>query len=210
MKWLNAQSYCIKIFFTTLLDNSAPLFHFLGHSIYSSNPFAAFLLTHSLTLFLAPFTLHLVPFDPILCFFFWSRFKVWSARSHLITNKFVWLFHCFHLAFIQTQAHTHTQQAFAMLRASKSSAKPRQWDNILISRHDYVVFCVCMCLACSGCVCDVLYLPKSWRKFALYVQRNNSLPKLGLKRQTTGSIPLCKYTLYTTKRLWAYLITSFT
>lgn len=153
-------------------------------------------------------TLHLVPFDPILCYFFWSWFKVWSPRSHLITNKFVWLFHCSHLA-IYTNTLTHARTAGSPCCVPQNpSAKPKQWDNILISRHDYVVFCVCMCLACSVCV--VLYLPKSWRKFALYVQRNNSLPKLGLERQTTGSIPLCKCTLYTTKRLWAYLITSFT
>lgn len=73
------------------------------------------LLVQSVRCVLSPspalFSLHLVPFDPILCYFFWSWFKVWSPRSHLITNKFVWLFHCSHLAFIHTHLHTHTQQA---------------------------------------------------------------------------------------------------
>lgn len=207
MKWLNAQSYCIKIFFTTLLDNSAPLFHLLGHSIYSFNPFASLPFLHSPSVWL--FTLHPVAFDSILCFFLWSWIEVWPARFHLITNKFVWLFHCSHLAFTHTHTHTHARSHIHKWQACHAAClKTQQWDNILISRHDCVVFCVRMCLAYSF-VC-----PKVGGKFALYVQRNNSLSNLGFrnwKDRQPARYRCANYTLYTTKwRLWADLITSFT
>lgn len=121
IKWLNAQSYCIKIFFTTLFDNSAPTlpfswpFNLLLQSVHCSlSVFFRLAVAFCSALFIlhlrrgfccASFWIH------ILCVSLWSWFKVWSARSHLITNKFVWLFHCSHLT------HTYIRNKLAMLRA---------------------------------------------------------------------------------------------